>query len=169
MEFAQGGGGATAQLLYNPLNSGAVIIPQSQLYPVFTVAPTVPTNLTAGGGDNVVNLNWTVAPYAATYNVLRATKSGGPYTTVATGVVPTFYADATAKNGTTYYYVVQSVNNIGTSGNSNEASATPQAAVIGSGDGLAGIYYAGRQRGLLRRNHRADLQQHCPDGQLQFQ
>ena len=143
MEYYNGTAGATAQLLYNPLNSGLIIIPQTQLYPVFTVAPAAPTNLTAGGGDGVVNLNWTVSQYAATYNVLRATKTGGPYTTIATGIVPTSYADTTAKNGTTYYYVVQSVNNIATSGNSNEASATPAAAVVGNGDGLAGVYYAG--------------------------
>ena len=143
LEFAQGGGGATVQLLYNPLGSGLVIIPQTQLFPNFAAAPAIPTNLTAFGGNRVVYLNWTSARFAITYNVLRAAKTGGPYTQIATGVATTTYSDATVTNGKTYYYVVQAVNNVGPSGNSNEASATPNASVIGNGIGLAGVYYSG--------------------------
>ncbi|MGC3992384.1 MAG: fibronectin type III domain-containing protein [Chthoniobacteraceae bacterium] len=36
--------------------------------------------------------------------------SGGPYTTIATGVTGTTYTDTTAAAGTTYYYVVTAVN-----------------------------------------------------------
>ena len=125
MEYAQGGGGETAQLLYNPLGSGFVIIPQTQLFPNFTAAPAAPTNLTAVGGSSLVNLGWTSSQGAITYNVLRGTKAGGPYTTIKTGVSATGYTDTTVINGTTYYYVVVAVNNIGTSSPSNEASATP--------------------------------------------
>ena len=142
-EYTQGGGGYTAQLLYNPLNSGFVIIPQTQLYPIFTAAPAAPTNLTANGGNNLVLLNWTSPQGAITFNVLRSKTSGGPYTTIATGVANATYTDTTAVNGTTYYYVVSATNNIGNSGNSNEASATPVAPIIGAGNGLAGTYYNG--------------------------
>ena len=87
MEYFQGtGGGETAQLLYNPLGSGFVIIPQTQLFPNFTSAPGVPINLTAVGGSSLVNLGWTYAQNDITFNVLRGTKSGGPYTTIATGL-----------------------------------------------------------------------------------
>ncbi len=142
-EYVQGGGGYTAQLLYNPLNSGFVIIPQTQLFPNFTAAPAAPTNLVAGGGNNLVNLTWTAPNFTITYNVRRSTTAGGPYTTIATGLTTASYVDTTAVNGTTYYYVVQAVNNIGTSPNSNEAFATPVAPVIGNGIGLAGTYYNG--------------------------
>ena len=37
------------------------------------------------------------------------------------------YTDMTALNGTTYYYVVSAANSLGESGDSNEASATPEA------------------------------------------
>ena len=54
----------------------------------------------------------------------RSTTSGGPYTTVASPTT-TSYTDTGLSNGTTYYYVVAAVNSVGTSGNSNQASATP--------------------------------------------
>jgi hypothetical protein len=50
----------------------------------------------------------------------------GPYTTIAS-VTATTYTDTNVTNGTTYYYVVSAVNSAGESGDSNEASATPQA------------------------------------------
>ena len=59
MEYYQGGGGETAQLLYSPLLSGFVIIPQTQLFTNFTAAPAAPTNLTATAGDALVVLSWT--------------------------------------------------------------------------------------------------------------
>ena len=55
----------------------------------------------------------------------RSTTSGGPYTTVASPTT-TSYTDTGLSNGTTYYYVVAAVNSVGTSGNSNQASATPE-------------------------------------------
>src|SRR5207244_5171245 len=53
--------------------------------------------------------------------------SAGPYTTSSTAgtVTGTTYTDNGVTNGTTYYYVVTAVNSSGESGNSNEASATP--------------------------------------------
>ena len=62
---------------------------------------------------------------AGSYTILRSLTAGGPYTTVATNVISATYTDTTVTNGTKYYYVVRAVNNIGTSANSNEASATP--------------------------------------------
>jgi fibronectin type 3 domain-containing protein len=91
-------------------------------------APSAPTGLAATPGNNQVSLSW-VAPAVGSptsYNVLRST-STGTETSLATGVAGTSYTDATAANGTPYYYVVQAVNAAGTSGNSLEVSATPVA------------------------------------------
>lgn len=89
--------------------------------------PSAPTGLTAtttsGSG---INLAWTGSSGATSYNVLRSTTTGGPYTTVATGVSSTTYSDAGLSAGTTYYYVVEAVSGAGASPNSNEASATTQ-------------------------------------------
>ena len=94
--------------------------------PAVTVAPTAPTGLTAAGGNGLVTLNWTASTGATSYNVYRGTTAGGESTTpIATGVTAVTYVDSTVTNGTEYYYEVAAVNSIGTSGMSNEASATP--------------------------------------------
>lgn len=96
-------------------------------YPPSPVAP-VPTGLTATAGMGRVFLKWASSGVTAQgYNVLRSTTSGGPYTTIASWTKDT-YADYTDENvtaGTTYYYVVQSINQSGTSANSTQVTATP--------------------------------------------
>jgi len=99
-------------------------------YPASPVAPP-PTGLVATAGVSQVTLNWT-APTDATaqgYKILRSISSGGPYTTIASWSANTLpqYTDKTVTNATTYYYVVQAVNQSGISGNSAQASATPVA------------------------------------------
>jgi len=96
-------------------------------------APAAPTGLTATPGDSHVALSWTASPGAATYTVMRGTVAGGPYGTTFPGIATTSFDDTTAVNGTTYFYVVTATNGFGTSGNSNEASATPQSLVAPTG------------------------------------
>ncbi len=86
----------------------------------------VPTNLAATAGNAVVTLNWGSSSGATSYNVKRAIKSGGPYTKVASPAVTT-YLDASATNGTAYFYVVSALNAAGESANSAEVSGTPTA------------------------------------------
>ena len=86
--------------------------------------PAAPTGLTATAGAGQVSLSWTASSGATSYNVLRGTADGGPYTQVGTSTA-TSYMDTNVTNGTTYYYVVTAVNSWGQSGNSNQISATP--------------------------------------------
>ncbi|HEY8937188.1 MAG TPA: RICIN domain-containing protein [Cyclobacteriaceae bacterium] len=103
----------------------------SSPYPPSAIAP-VPTGLTATAGVGQVFLKWAPSNGATAqgYNVLRATTSGGPYTSIASWSNNTtaLYTDASVTNGTTYYYVVAAINQSGTSANSAQASATPIAA-----------------------------------------
>ncbi|MEO7098790.1 MAG: LamG-like jellyroll fold domain-containing protein, partial [Luteolibacter sp.] len=89
------------------------------------VAPVAPSGLTATAGNTQVSLAWSSVSGAASYNVKRATVSGGPYTTVASSVTTTSYTNTGLTNGTTYYYVVNAVNTGGTSADSSQATATP--------------------------------------------
>jgi fibronectin type 3 domain-containing protein len=67
--------------------------------------------------------------------VKRATVSGGPYTTIASPTATSF-TNTGLTNGTTYYYVVTAVNSGGESGNSPQASATPQSSAPAAPTGL---------------------------------
>ena len=93
--------------------------------PTWPALPALPGNLTADAGDAHVTLAWTASSGAGSYNVKRATFSGGPYA-VVTNVTTTLYTDTGLSNGTTYFYVVSALNIAGESTNSPQASATPQ-------------------------------------------
>lgn len=99
-----------------------------------------PQNLTLNHGDSQVSLSWTAGTGAKAYNVKRSTIAGGPYTTIATNVTDTTFIDNTVTNGTTYYYVVTAFDGNGNeSTKSNEASATPMATQLPTGNSLLRI------------------------------
>jgi hypothetical protein len=97
---------------------------------------SAPTNLTATAGDSQVTLSWTAVSDATGYNIKRSTTAGGPYTNVGSNVSGTSYVDSSVTNGTTYYYVVTALNGTAESANSNEASATPVASPVSTGNEL---------------------------------
>jgi cellulose 1,4-beta-cellobiosidase len=70
-------------------------------------------------------LSWSASTGATSYNVKRATVSGGPYTTIAGSINNTTYSDNSVSYNTTYYYVVSAVNSAGQSTNSAQLSVTP--------------------------------------------
>ncbi len=90
--------------------------------------PAVPTGLTATGGNQQVALAWNASSGATSYNVGRATTTGGPYMTISSPTT-TSYTDSAVTNGTPYYYVVSAVNPAGESANSSQVSATPSGPV----------------------------------------
>jgi len=91
--------------------------------------PAAPTNLVALAGDAEVQLTWDVGPGVTEYHVLRAEMSGSvssdypDQSIVQVDWIP--WTDKDLVNGTTYFYRVTAVNNVGESDLSNEASATP--------------------------------------------
>lgn len=104
------------------------------------VVPSSPTGLSAAAGDGKVTLTWKYSLGAASYNVKRASVSGGPYTTVAS-VGGTTYTDTSVVNGTTYYYAVSVVNSAGESALSAEVSALPEASGGNGGTGELVLQY----------------------------
>jgi hypothetical protein len=94
------------------------------------VTPAAPAAVLASPGDKAVPLRWQSSFGATSYTVKRATKSGGPYSTVASGIKGSSYTDTKVSNGTTYYYVVTATNSAGTSDNSPEDSTAPASPMV---------------------------------------
>lgn len=104
--------------------------------------PPAPASVTAYAGNNSMLLSWPVTPGATSYNILRSTTSGSGYASIAgnvtgpvcgSGPENATSVDSTAVNGTTYYYVVQSVNPTGVSANS------PQSAGVAPSSGISTV------------------------------
>jgi len=88
--------------------------------------PTTPTGLQAFARNAQVLMLWNASTGATSYNIKRATISGGPYTIIGSSVDPN-YNDNSVSNGTTYYYVVSAVNSSGEGLSSTQVSVTPLA------------------------------------------
>lgn len=91
--------------------------------------PPAPTGVTAMAGNGRILLDWTDTSGATSYQVKRATVSGGPYTVVASPATSDCI-NTGLTNNTTYYYVIVAVNSAGSSGNSAQVSATAQAITL---------------------------------------
>jgi regulation of enolase protein 1 (concanavalin A-like superfamily) len=121
--------------------------PAASAYPPLP-APEPPANLIATGSVGRVYLNWASVSAANGYSVLRSTTHDGPYTKIAslTQTTAPQYWDTTVTNGTSYYYVVQAVNQSGASADSPEASTTPTSSVAlpaGSDSDIGNVQTAG--------------------------
>jgi fibronectin type 3 domain-containing protein len=89
--------------------------------------PPVPENVAAISGNGRVSLSWSASLGATGYAVKRSVTSGGPYVVIATPS-STSHIDTDVVNGSTYYYVVASVNAVGESPLSPEVIGQPQSA-----------------------------------------
>lgn len=94
-----------------------------------------PDQLTAVGGESVVNLTWNTDASSESYSIKRSISPGGPYEEVGTSVNGS-YLDANVQNGVAYYYIVTALNQHGESAPSNEANAIPYAPVVDPGQPL---------------------------------
>ena len=120
--------GTTYYYVVSAVNSAGESANSSEVSatPMAAPPPVAPSGLNATAGNAQVSLAWNASSGATSYNVKRATTSGGPYTKVA-GPATTSDNDSGLTNGTTYYYVVSAVNSTGESANSAQVSATPAA------------------------------------------
>ena len=65
--------------------------------------PDTPEGLTAAAASTSVTLSWQAADRAVSYNILRASSGGGPYTQAGTSATAA-YTDVGLASGTDYYY-----------------------------------------------------------------
>src|SRR5262249_23871396 len=70
-----------------------------------------------------LNLSVSQSPNLVTYKIYRGSKSGGPYTLLASPGLATTYTDTGAVAGQTYYYVATAADSNAESAYSNEATA----------------------------------------------
>src|SRR5450830_633499 len=98
--------------------------------------PNAVTTLAAVAGDSTVDLTWSASlgdpqgVSVVSYNVWRGTSAGGEDTVTPINAAPVSglsFSDTTAVNGTTYFYRVIAVNEIGQTSvlSGNEVYATP--------------------------------------------
>jgi beta-galactosidase len=123
-----------AQFSVTITNSGVSVVSQQVTLTVTggscTVAPTVPGSLTSTTtGATSIELTWTASTADATcpvsYEIFRSTTSGfTPSSTTPIGTAQSAtYTDTGLIAGTTYYYVVEATDTVGTSAPSSQASA----------------------------------------------
>lgn len=110
----------------NAVGPGLSVTSLNQLSAIPVPAITPPTGVTIAATPSQIVLNWNAVSGATSYEVLRGTTTGGPYTSLAAGVTGTTYTDSTVSNGTAYYYVVRSFNGL-SSVNSSQVAAKPVA------------------------------------------
>lgn len=119
--------GTTYYFRVQSFGAGGVSASSNVAQVTLFAVPPAPTGLVATAGNASTSLVWNAATGASTYAVLRSTTSGSGYVVIAASVSGLSYSDATAANGTTYYYAVSATNISGTSNRSAEVSATPAA------------------------------------------
>jgi len=105
--------------------------------PSMSGAPGTPGGVVAIGNNGQVTIAWNPSGGSTSYNIYRSATSGGEGSTpYAQGLTSTSWVDNGVANGTTYFYKVAAVNANGTSAQSTEASASPNASIPYAPGGL---------------------------------
>jgi fibronectin type 3 domain-containing protein len=113
-------------------NSRAQFLVGSGTYVFTSVAPLLaPPSPSITFDRTSATLTWASVQDATGYNIKRSPTSGGPYTTIASGVAATSYTDSGLVAGNDYYYVVSAVDATRESDNSTEAIAQPRLVLNG--------------------------------------
>lgn len=89
-------------------------------------SPPAPAGLAVWTGDKLLRVGWAASSSATSYNIWRATGSGGPYTLAGNSTLTSFL-DSGLSDGTVYYYVITAINGAGESAYSSETNGTPSA------------------------------------------
>jgi len=95
------------------------------VYGLLSSAAPAPSNLTASPANASVSLSWTGAGGATSYNIYRATATGGEQAPAVVSVAGTAFTDTGLTNGQRYFYFVTAAGVGGESLPSNEANTTP--------------------------------------------
>jgi beta-galactosidase len=131
VQSAPQGGAITLNAIASGLTAASVSILEAATLP----PPAAPVNVVATSGNAQAELSWDIVPGASTYNVWRATASGGPYALVAANIgdAGAGFLDDGLANLTIYYYVITANGGQGngTGAASTEAMVTPAPLVTG--------------------------------------
>ncbi|WGL59911.1 fibronectin type III domain-containing protein [Pigmentibacter sp. JX0631] len=122
--------GTTYYYVVTSITAGGESVYSTQAQATTFTTPPVLNNVNSTSSSSV-SLSWTTSPGTASisYDVARATTSGGPYTTILSGgcsgsLILTSCTDTTVVAGTSYYYVLTATTAGGVSAYSNEVVAT---------------------------------------------
>ena len=164
----EGGGGNYGETSggYDQLGYGTLTCTRDPVAPA-----TAPSGLTAWPAAGHVVLSWWGIANAASYDVKRAATAGGPYTTIATGIVdPLTYTDHPAAG--VWYYAISARTASGESANSAEMAASTAlqlhtlltfdetggtSAADASGNAHAGTLVGGASRGAGKTGNAVSL------------
>ena len=118
-------GGKTYYFTVKAVNAAGGSAASNEASVAVPVPPAAPTSLTVTGGNGQATLNWKASSGASSYEVFQGSAAGGESTVpVASGITGVSTVISGLKNGATYYFVVEAVNNGGNSPKSNEAKVT---------------------------------------------
>lgn len=106
---------------------GILVVPTASLLLAYKLlGPPAPTGLTATGAAGAVDLNWSAAAGATTYNIYMGPSAGSENVVpVQTSVTGTSTTVTNLTPGTAYFFTVKALGSAGISAPSNEVSATP--------------------------------------------
>lgn len=122
--------GTTYHYIVTALGAGGESEATAEVSATPAAVPSVPTGLSAVGGNGQVSLSWAPSLGAISYIIRSSTSGGGAYTVIATGVNPTSYLHTGLANGSTYHYSVSAVNAGGESAASAAVATVPSASVL---------------------------------------